>query len=66
MIIGLLPASRNWLQMTVDDLVAQHIDPRLPPKEWRLTLPWSGSGGPHQYLTERQLDEVCVSMKWTV
>ncbi len=45
-------------QMAVDDLVAQHIDARLPPSRWRLTLPAAGSGGPFQHLTEEQLLEV--------
>ena len=48
-------------QMSVDDLVAQHIDPDTPPAGWRLAVPWAGSGGPHQALTERQLLEVSVS-----
>lgn len=45
-------------QMAVDDLVEQYIDPRLPPSTWRLTVPWTGSGGPHEHLTEAQLDQV--------
>ena len=45
-------------QMSVDDLVARHIDPDTPPRDWRLVVPWTGSGGPHQGLSERQLLEV--------
>jgi hypothetical protein len=45
-------------QMSVDDLVARHIDPDTPPRDWRLVVPWTGSGGPHQALSERQLLEV--------
>lgn len=44
--------------MAVDDLVAQHVDARLPPSRWRLTLPAAGSGDPLQHLTEEQLLEV--------
>lgn len=47
-------------QMSVDDLVARHIDPDTPPRDWRLVVPWTGSGGPHQGLTERQLLEVAT------
>ena len=44
--------------MSVDDLVARHIDPDTPPADWRLVVPWTGSGGRHQALSERQLLEV--------
>lgn len=46
------------LQMAVDDLVARHIDPGRPPRDWRLAVPWAGSGGPHQPLSEAQLLQV--------
>lgn len=44
--------------MSVDDLVARHIDPDAPPADWRLAVPWTGSGGLHQALSEAQLLEV--------